>query len=309
MLLFSMHAWVVETQCDDAKACHMKTNSLLQHRIQNAPVMGAEVQTVSEDSETQSLIGELEAKSQPASDPDEEVLSRVQPFTMVQDDHMRLLLDAVRQVNQNLVEGDFVEAGVWKGGASMAMALAQLRDPADDIQRQLWLYDTFEGLPAPSSSHDDPRAKDIFEKLEAGTLSEQEQEDHAVEDGKWNYGPEDEVRANMNSTGFAADRIHLIRGKVEDTLVQTANLPEKIAILRLDTDWYDSTKAELTQLLPRLQPGGLLIIDDYCSWSGSKEACDEILSDKSWWNERPDARDQKVGNHSLSTVCAYAWVA
>jgi hypothetical protein len=78
------------------------------------------------------------------------------------------------------------------------------------------------------------------------------------------------------STGYPADRLHLVQGKVEDTLPGAA--PARIALLRLDTDWYESTRHELVHLYPRLVPNGVLIIDDYGDWVGAKEAVDEYFA-------------------------------
>merc|ERR1711959_887247 len=115
-------------------------------------------------------------------------------------------------------------------------------------------------------------------KMRSGLLSEQDlSENPHIEDGKWCYGSEESVRKNMYSTGFPKKQIHFVRGKVEDSLKTPNNIPEKIAILRLDTDWYNSTVAELKYLLPRLQPGGLLFIDDACVWGGARKAVDEVL--------------------------------
>uniref|UniRef100_A0A6U1QNB1 Uncharacterized protein n=2 Tax=Cyclophora tenuis TaxID=216820 RepID=A0A6U1QNB1_CYCTE len=88
------------------------------------------------------------------------------------------------------------------------------------------------------------------------------------------------VRNNMFFSGYPKEKIHFIQGKVEDTLIQPHLLPEKIAILRLDTDWYESTKLELDVLFERLQPGGLLAIDDYCIWPGSTKATKEFFKEK-----------------------------
>ena len=86
----------------------------------------------------------------------------------------------------------------------------------------------------------------------------------------------DEVRRNLASTGYPSDRLHFIRGRVEDTI--PASAPESIALLRLDTDWYESTRHELTHLYPRLVRGGVLIIDDYGHWQGARQATDEYFS-------------------------------
>jgi len=226
----------------------------------------------------------------------EQALARASPFTMVTEDRLRFMYDAVERVNQLGIGGDIVEAGVWKGGTSMLMAIAQFRTSRLGLERHSWLYDTFEGLPAPSSDKDDPRAKDIYDKIQSGSISKEKEEGLNVEQGKWNYGPEELVRENMHATGLTEGHLHLVRGKVEDSLKAPENLPEKIAILRLDTDWYESTKAELKYLLPRLQPGGLLFIDDYCAWQGSREAVDEML----------DMHAMPLKETS-GPMCAYAW--
>lgn len=81
-------------------------------------------------------------------------------------------------------------------------------------------------------------------------------------------------RNNMRSTGHADDHLRFVVGPVEETL-RTEKIPQRIALLRLDTDWYESTRVELEVLLPRLSPGGVLIIDDYNHWAGSRRAVDE----------------------------------
>src|SRR5207344_857055 len=94
--------------------------------------------------------------------------------------------------------------------------------------------------------------------------------------GLWCRAGFDEVVRNLASTGYPSDRLHFIRGRVEDTI--PAGAPEKIALLRLDTDWYESTRHELTHLFPRLSTHGVLIIDDYGHWQGARRAVDEYFS-------------------------------
>ena len=94
----------------------------------------------------------------------------------------------------------------------------------------------------------------------------------------WAYGSLDEVRRNLGSTGYPDQYISFIEGKVEDTI--PTNVPDRISLLRLDTDWYESTRHELQHLYPRLSPGGVLIIDDYGQWAGARKAVDEYVEDK-----------------------------
>src|SRR5690606_24776929 len=85
--------------------------------------------------------------------------------------------------------------------------------------------------------------------------------------------------SNMVSTGYPMERCHFVEGKVEDTI--PATVPDRISLLRLDTDWYESTRHELEHLWPLLQPGGVLIIDDYGHFEGARKAVDEYFLDRS----------------------------
>jgi hypothetical protein len=85
------------------------------------------------------------------------------------------------------------------------------------------------------------------------------------------------VKLNIESTNYPKNLVHFVKGKVEDTIPQT--MPEKIAILRLDTDWYESTYHELKHLFPKLVKGGIIIIDDYGHWKGAREAVDQYFTE------------------------------
>ncbi len=89
------------------------------------------------------------------------------------------------------------------------------------------------------------------------------------------YSPLAEVKGIIGSVGYPADRVHYVKGKVEATIPGVA--PQTIAMLRFDTDWYESTRHELVHLYPRLSPGGVIIIDDYSDWAGARQATDEYL--------------------------------
>ena len=150
------------------------------------------------------------------------------------------------------------------GGNGMLAALALLG--LGDTQRQIWLYDTFEGMSRPSLEdvrHDGQDAATLWEQRRTGE-----------ETSDWWSAPYDAVRQNM-STGYSEDRIKLVKGTVEDTI--PAQAPERIAVLRLNTDWYNSIRHGMTHLFPRLVPGGILILDNYGWWQGSRRAVDEYL--------------------------------
>jgi len=179
-----------------------------------------------------------------------------------------------------------------QGGMTMLMVFANMKK---DTTRHFWLFDTFEGLPEPDPEMDGARANGIYADLQAGKRTKKIRYDHitgTMMDGKWNYGPIDIVKNNLQYTGYPAENFHLVTGKVEDTL-PVVPLPEKIAILRLDTDWYLSTKAELEYMYDRLQPGGVLIIDDFCAWDGAKKAVVEFFRDTLKLDANQINKDQK----------------
>jgi len=135
----------------------------------------------------------------------------------------------------------------------------------NDADREIFLYDTYEGMSEPTS--DDVR----YDGMDAGgRFDELRSKDQA-----WCFASLDDVKANVLSTGYAPSKIRFVQGKVEDTI--PATLPGPIAILRLDTDWYESTKHELEQLFPLLHPRGILLIDDYGYWAGARKAVDEYF--------------------------------
>jgi O-methyltransferase len=192
---------------------------------------------------------------------------RCRPFTMTSIERMHSLWVAARHVALARLDGDFVECGVWKGGSSMLAALAL--QSAGDTTRPLWLYDTFSGMTEPTGRDVDLAGRAARDEWSA------KQAKSAKGDG-WCASPLDEVKAALAATGVAPGRLHFVVGKVEETIPQQA--PAKIALLRLDTDWYESTRHELLHLWPRLVSGGLLIIDDYGHWAGARAAVDEFLA-------------------------------
>lgn len=194
-----------------------------------------------------------------------EIYSRVKPYTMTSPERVIALCEAVRYVDRSRVPGAIVECGVWRGGSSMAAALMMAALGRTD--REMWLFDTFEGMSTPTDA--DRRASDA---AGAAQLLKTSRRSEKI----WCYSPLDEVRANLASTGYPEARVFFVQGRVEDTIPEQA--PERIAILRLDTDWYESTRHELEHLFPRLAVGGVLIIDDYGAWEGARRAVDEFIA-------------------------------
>ena len=198
---------------------------------------------------------------------EQEVFSKVQPFTATSIERVVGLINAIEYLTKNKIEGDFVECGVWRGGSMMAAMLALLR--LGDTSRHFHLFDTYEGMTPPTSkdvTSDGAKAADLL----AGSGSQKR-------NGYWCYASLEDVQRNVFSTGYPQEKIHFIKGPVEETL--PAHAPKHIALLRLDTDWYESTKHELVHLYPNLCQGGVLILDDYGYWQGSRRAVDEYLND------------------------------
>lgn len=203
-----------------------------------------------------------------------QVWESVRAHTMTDSARVDAVYEAARQVARGGIPGDLVECGVYRGGCSMAMAMALRSIGATD--RTIWLYDTFSGMTRPTELdvrlHDGESALPRFEDSATGENS-----------AEWCAADLTTVRSAMRSTEYPEERIRYVVGPVEETL-RTSNIPERIALLRLDTDWYESTRVELEVLLPRLSPGGVLIIDDYNHWAGSRRAVDDYFAAR---GERP----------------------
>lgn len=199
------------------------------------------------------------------------LLDRAAPESMTSVERMYSLWQAVGHIERLQVPGAFVECGVWRGGSAM---LAAMRFRELGAERDLWLYDTFEGM-------SDPTDEDVAAFSGNSMAAEWSEHEGAEDDPIFAYASLEVVRRNMASTGYPQERVHYIRGKVEDTI--PSQVPDQIALLRLDTDWYESTKHELEHLWDRLVPGGVLIIDDYGYWEGCRKAVDEYFAG------RPDA--------------------
>jgi O-methyltransferase len=192
------------------------------------------------------------------------VMKAVKPWTMTSYDRLFALIVAVRHLVAHDVQGAVVECGVWRGGSMQAVARTLL--DLDAADRDLHLFDTFEGMPPPTEEDRRLKGASAEELMQSGPRPDLVR---AVADL-------DDVRAGMEQTGYPRQRIHYHPGRVEDTI--PAQAPERIALLRLDTDWYESTKHELEHLYERVTPGGVVIIDDYDYWEGARKAVDEYIA-------------------------------
>ena len=200
------------------------------------------------------------------SEDDRRIIQQIQPFTMTSVDRQITLIQAVRHVVKHRIDGAFVECGVWRGGSGMAMALALQQE--GQIDRDLYLFDTFEGMTPPT---DADKTGDGTSAQELLLL------DNTRSGSVWAVAGLDDVQQNMRSTKYPHERVRFCKGPVEMT-IPSQSPAGPIALLRLDTDWYESTKHELDHLFPLLCEGGVMIIDDYGHWEGAKRAVDEFLA-------------------------------
>jgi O-methyltransferase len=187
----------------------------------------------------------------------------VRARTMTAHEKIHALVIATRYVVDHAIPGAIVECGVWRGGSMQAVARTLLERGAGD--RELHLYDTFEGMPEPTEADRGMDGTPAAELLARAPRTARVWAEASLED----------VQAGMAETGYPAERIHYHAGRVEDTIPEGA--PEQIALLRLDTDWYASTRHELEHLYDRVPSGGVIIADDYATWQGARQAVDEFL--------------------------------
>lgn len=197
------------------------------------------------------------------------LIESVRGITMTSFERQVSLLRSVEYIIGNKLRGSIVECGVWRGG-SMALVARKLLK-MNEANRKLFLFDTFEGMSEPTTLD-----KNVIVSEDAKKLLEEA--DKMQGNNVWCYSTLDEVKNNLVATGYPQDHIFYFKGMVENTLPEDSI--DDIALLRLDTDWYESTKHELETLYDKLVPGGILIIDDYGHWSGAKKAVDDFFAER-----------------------------
>ena len=214
-------------------------------------------------------ISKIKKDKYPIDIPNEtiKIYEEVEPYTATSLERVNALLQSVVYITENNIDGEIVECGVWKGGSCMAVAIKLME--LEQKTREIWLYDTFEGMTEPTN-HDieietGKKGKELLDGIDKNTDKY----------NMWAYAPKEIVINNMKKTRYPTDNIKYIVGNVEKTLKERK--PKKIALLRLDTDWYESTKAELEELYPHVVNGGIIIIDDYGHFEGAKRAVDEYF--------------------------------
>ncbi|MFJ1589662.1 TylF/MycF/NovP-related O-methyltransferase [Kitasatospora albolonga] len=192
-----------------------------------------------------------------------EIIRAVKPYTMTSPERLNAFILATRYIARHNIPGDIVECGVWRGGSMQACARTLLS--VGETERELHLFDTYEGMTPPTAEDLRRDGRPARELLDA------QGKDRPI----WAVASLEDVQAGFEQVPYPKERVHYVRGPVEETVPGQA--PEQISILRLDTDWYASTRHELEHLYPRLVSGGVLLIDDYGYWQGSRQAVDEFL--------------------------------
>jgi len=173
-------------------------------------------------------------------------------YTMIGTKRLNNIQFCIESVVKNNVEGDFIETGVWRGGACIfAKALFNILDK----NRTIWVADSFEGLPKPNDQlYPEDKGDDLYSIEQLRVSLEQ-------------------VQQNFNRFNLLDKNVKFLKGWFKDTL-KTAPIT-KIAIARLDGDMYESTMDSLINLYHKISPGGFVIIDDY----GMIEACKKAVHD------------------------------
>lgn len=192
-----------------------------------------------------------------------DIIRAVKPYSMTSPERLNAFILATRHIARHNIPGAVVECGVWRGGSMQACARTLLS--AGETERDLYLFDTYEGMTPPTAEDLRRDGRPARELLDA------QGKDRPI----WAVASLEDVKAGFDDVPYPKERLHYVRGRVEDTVPGQA--PEQISILRLDTDWYASTKHELEHLYSRLVSGGVLLIDDYGYWQGSRQAVDEFL--------------------------------
>ncbi|MDR2571328.1 MAG: class I SAM-dependent methyltransferase [Oscillospiraceae bacterium] len=189
-------------------------------------------------------------------------------LSMVSKEGLFATLSACKYAIQNNIDGDFVECGVWRGGNAI-IAASVFKEYGSS--KKVWLFDTFEGFVEVKLSKND-----------RGSLGQVHTMDRMDAFHERFYNPShcgnsiSEVRNTFKRYGLLDDNVIFVKGDVMETL-EDENIPDKVAVLRLDTDWYDSTRKELEVFYPRLSNGGVLIIDDYGFCHGCRTAVEQYF--------------------------------
>ena len=201
------------------------------------------------------------------------VISKIYTRTMLHPVRLFNICDAVEDVHRKGIAGDLVECGVWSGGGLALMALWDLRQGSS---RRYHAFDSFEGLPPPTVEDNEVYERFVANRGEEGIAAAGQ----LVKTGVCQGDGADSVRQFFHRLGIPPERSVFHVGWFQDTVPVAAKTIGPIAILRIDGDWYDSTRVCLEHLYDLVSPGGWVIIDDYGAFSGCRKAVDEFLANR-----------------------------
>ncbi len=202
--------------------------------------------------------------------------------------------DAINYILQNNIEGVIIECGVYSGDFEHIWINELMKN---NSVRDIYLYDTFNGLVEPGHyDYTCPDAK-LYQMNNYEVYNEWKNQIIDEKVNGWCYMSLEKVKHRLNSTGYPENKLHYIVGNVMETLKDKTTIPEKIAILRLDTDWYESSKYELEQMYDNVVTGGVIIFDDYYHWDGQRRATDEFFLSRNITYEFVD-----MGNYKTAAI-------
>lgn len=195
------------------------------------------------------------------------LFNKVYPYTMSGYKRLSNVYQLANAIEKKNIKGAFVECGVWKGGCSAIMAYIAKKTGSN---RKIWLFDSFEGLPEPTKE-DGLMAQQYAENKAAGKLKSIEK----------CVGPLEDVNKVMFEVlKLKKENIVIKKGWFQNSLPREKENIGPIAILRLDGDWYESTKVCLDNLYDKVIIGGYIIIDDYGHWEGAKRALEDFFKER-----------------------------
>lgn len=183
------------------------------------------------------------------------LFNRVRHHTMIDIPRLKSLYFLTREADSLKLQGDIVECGVFHGGSAAVMAYASRKSV---FRRDIWLFDSFEGMPRPTEK-DDPEAFKQFH-------------------GVWNKGDVSKVKQIFEELKIPQKRVHIVKGWFQDTF-PSVEIP-RITILHIDANWYESVKLSLSKFYDNVVPRGYIVIDDYGCWEGCKLATDEFINSR-----------------------------
>lgn len=192
----------------------------------------------------------------------------INPNTMTSSGKIHELDQCLGKIVNDKIAGDYIECGTYRGGLAALMLDNIIFNKLD---KKVWIYDTFQGMSEPGEIDVSTKNENALETFSATKNTE-------TGFANWCKATIDVVQSTLSLVYSNYEKFaHLIIGKVEDTLQFDTNIPKQISLMRLDTDWYESTKIELEKFYHRLSIGGIVIIDDYGLWKGQKLAVDEFF--------------------------------